>query len=156
MRKYFVLPIAFLSSFAFSAEWSYVSSGSNGDDFYVDRSYYKYDLKSKTVDMWVKSEKTSLFDKNKRYTSSKALNRYSCTGKSSKSLAYAAYNDNGSVLNQTSTPESDFKIIFPDTINESLWEVACKSNGKGLFLPQQQRMKALTRQDMEKLGISVE
>lgn len=134
-----------------AADWFYVTTGAN-EDFYIDRSYYKYNSQDKTVDVWTRTDKESSANKGERRTTSKTLTRYSCSNKSSRQLADASYLEDGSVLRQTSTPQSKFDMIFPDTVGENIWEVSCKTQGKGFKFPDY-RPKLLTKDEIESLGI---
>lgn len=109
----------------------YVTSSSNGDTYYVDESFFKYDSKNQTMDVWDKSEKKKTLSDD-TYTSSKSLTRYSCSDKSLKILAIVEYNFDGTVRNSSTTPSKNFSLIFPETISEAFWHVACDNKGKGL------------------------
>lgn len=125
-----------ISSFCFGTDWIYVGSSST-ESFWVDRSYYHYHSKTNTVDVWSKSVKKKIND-DEFYTDSKSLDRYTCTGKSMKNLAYVEYFEGGAVSKTITTPSRDFSIIFPDSIAEGIWEVACKSKGKGFIFTKSQ------------------
>lgn len=117
------------SGFSFGADWVYITS-SKSETFYIDKAFYNYNARNKTIDVWSKSVKNMGYG-NEPYTSSKSLKKYSCSNKSSKYLAYVEYYENGSVLRSISTPNKNFSVIFPDTIEEAIWKAACSSNGKG-------------------------
>lgn len=135
MRKYIALLATLISTSAFSADWVYaVSSGT--ESFWIDKSFYKFDTKSKTVDVWSKSIKKNL--SNEFYTGSKSLIRYSCLDKTSKILAHVEYRSDGSVSSSKTSPETKFSLIFPDSIAEGMWSIACSSKGKGFTFSKMQ------------------
>lgn len=135
------------SSACFGADWKYVTEG-GGMSFYLDKSFYKYDASSKTVDVWTKTTKKKLFEES-YYTSSKTLTKYSCANKESKLLANIEYDTNGNVLNSNTKPNSRFELIFPDSVGETIWETACQSKGKGFIFPKYEHEYV----DLEKVGI---
>ncbi|WP_335955265.1 surface-adhesin E family protein [Acinetobacter guillouiae] len=124
------------SSLSFGADWVYVNS-SNSESFWVDKGFYKYNVKNNTVDVWNKAIKKKS-NSNDFYTSSKSLERYSCMDKSSKNLAYVEYKESGEVSKSYSTPSKSFSVIFPDSIAEGIWEVACSSKGRGFRFSKKQ------------------
>ncbi|WP_180122976.1 surface-adhesin E family protein [Acinetobacter sp. YH12086] len=158
--KKLILTFGLLASgFSFGADWVYVISAKSGDQFFLDADYYKYNFKNQTTDVWVRSDsKTGLGEKlaevlntqptERMYTNSKALVRFACESGMSKTLAITKYDSNGVVLKSTSKADADFSLVFPDSIDEALLEVACKSRGKGLALPKYKPEFV----DLEKLG----
>lgn len=146
MKKILLMCGLLTSSFSFGASWTYVTS-SNAESFWIDKAFYKYDPKSNTVDVWSRSDKSKA--NNEVYTSSKSLERYSCGGKKSKNLAYAKYNENGEVIKSITKPESEFSIIFPDTIAEAIWSVACSTKGKGFKFTKRQ-LETVSLLDLER------
>lgn len=137
MKKLILVCGLLASGFSFGADWGYVVSGNN-QDFYIDKSFYKYDPNTKTIDVWSKATKKKNFQ-DQYYTQSKTLIKYSCVDKTSKTLANVEHNENGGVLSQMTKPNNSFSPIFPDSIDESLWHVACDLKGKGLKFPALQR-----------------
>lgn len=129
MKKLILICGLLASGLGFGADWTYVISAQD-ESFWVDKSFYKYDGSAKTVDVWSKSIKKKLYG-NDFYTNSKTLYRFSCPLKKVKILAYIEYKEDGNTLHSTTEPEPNFNIIFPDSIGEGIWEVACKTNGKG-------------------------
>lgn len=136
MKKLILICGLLVSGFSSGADWTYATSTGN-ESFWVDKSFYKYDGNAKTVDVWSKSIKKKLYS-NDFYTSSKTLYRFSCPLKKVKQLAYVEYKEDGDTLKSTTKPEPNFNIIFPDSIGEGIWEVACKTNGKGFKFTKQQ------------------
>ena len=134
MKKLILICGLLASGFSFGANWTYVTS-SNLESFYIDKDFYKYDVKNKTVDVWSKSEKKKIY-LDEFYTSSKSLSRYSCINKQAKTLAYINYNEEGIAIKSSTKPEGEFSLIFPDSIGEGMWEVACRSKGKGFVFPE--------------------
>lgn len=146
MNKKILICSLLISTVSFGADWVYVTTGAS-ESFYVDRSFYKYDVKNKTVDVWSKTVKKKLYGDG-FYTSSKSLDRYSCSNKETKGLAYVQYHDDGNVLKSTTVSDRNFSIIFPDSIAESIWNVACVTNGKGFkFTKNQLEIKSIIDMD---------
>ncbi len=113
----------------FAANWGFVTSSTN-ESFYVDKDYYHYDAKNNTVDIWSKSVGKKSDDSG-FYTSSKSLDKYYCSMKKFKNLAFVEYSSLGNVTKSRDTPASNINLIFPETIAEGIWKVACSSKGKG-------------------------
>ncbi|WP_336948626.1 surface-adhesin E family protein [Acinetobacter junii] len=147
MKSLIALSCLFFSTMCFSADWGYAAS-SNDTSYWIDREFYKYDGKSNNVDIWTKSV-TKKTEGSEFYTKTKSLNRYSCINKEYKNLAFIEYKEDGSVEFSSSKPDTTFSIIFPETVAEGLWEVACKSKGKGLRFNEYQK----SFEDMSKLYI---
>ena len=147
MKKLILICGLLASGFSFGAEWAYISSSSNGSDFFIDKDFYVFDEKNKTTDVWAKAEKKTGLSNN-TYVASKTLIRFSCTSKKQKYLAEITYDQFGSVLKSSDKPDINYQLIFPDTIAEELWAAACASKGKGLKLP---RIKIATKEDLEGL-----
>ena len=147
MKKIILICGMLASGFCFGANWTYVTS-SNLESFYVDKDFYKYDSKSNTVDVWSKSVKKKIY-LDEFYTNTKSLDRYSCGGKKSKTLASIKYNEDGEVLKSTTKPENDFSLIFPDSIGEGIWYVACGTKGKGFRFTKQQ-LETVSILDLER------
>lgn len=135
------------SSFSFGADWVYIVSG-GGHDFYIDKGFYKYDVRTKTADVWTKSMKKKSV-KDEHYTDSKSLIRYACSSKNSKVLANINYNEDGSSIKSSSTPNVSFSVIFPDTIDEDIWQASCESKGKG-FVFQKYKSGIIDLKELEK------
>ncbi|QNW99056.1 hypothetical protein IC797_05535 [Acinetobacter seifertii] len=134
------------SGFTYSAEWVLVAqSEDNESSYYVDKSYYKYDNKNKNSQIWVLTKNYKSTNSMEQYVSSKGLTLYDCKDKRYKNLASLAYRSDGSVLNSFNQPAKEFSVIFPDTVGEKYWEVACKSKGNGLFIPKQREFFSLKR-----------
>lgn len=130
MNKLIFLAVALgLSSYSFGAKWTYATSG-DLESFYVDRDFYKYNAKNNTVDVWTKSVKKKVYV-DEFYTRSKALYKYSCINKESKTLAFIEYDEQGQSLRSSTKPQGEFSLIFPDSIGEGIWSVACGTKGKG-------------------------
>lgn len=134
MKKIAFILGVIVPSLSHGADWVYVTSGDK-ESFYIDKSYYNFDSKSNTVEVWERSTKPKFENKNQEYTFSKSLAVYSCANKRVKQVAGVKYTETGSVLSSSSTPKAQFEIIFPETIGESLWKVACQTKGKGLKFP---------------------
>lgn len=130
MKRLILICGLLASGFSFGADWVYVTSGANSENFWIDKSFYKYDVKNSTVDVWVRSTKAKLYDEGS-YVTSKTLDRISCGAKKSKTLAFIKYNESGETIKSNSKPDSEFSLIFPDTIGESIWEASCKTKGRG-------------------------
>lgn len=130
MKRLILICGLLASGFSFGADWVYVTSSASSEAFWLDKSFYKYDAKNNTVDAWVRSTKGKLYGEG-AYVASKTLDRISCGAKKSKTLAFIKYNESGETIKSSTKPESEFSLIFPDTIGESVWDVACKSKGKG-------------------------
>ncbi|EHU1846328.1 surface-adhesin E family protein [Acinetobacter baumannii] len=143
MKKLILLLGFSVSNLCFAADWVYVAAG-GGQNFFIDKSFYKYDAANKTVDVWSKATQKKLND-DLYYTESKTLIRYLCPSKSSKNLATISYSESGSVIKSSTKPAPDFSIIFPDTIDETIWEVACSTRGKGfkLYKPETVDLKSV-------------
>ena len=134
------------SSFSFGADWVYITNG-GGHNFFIDKSFYKYDSSNKTVDVWTKTTKKKLFDES-YYTSSKTLTKYSCANKEAQILANIEYDANGSVLSSNTKPSSRFELIFPDSVGETIWNSSCSSKGKGFIFSKYEPEFV----DLEKIG----
>ncbi|MFX9828956.1 surface-adhesin E family protein [Acinetobacter baumannii] len=134
-----------LSNLCFGADWVYVTSGGN-QNFFIDQNYYKYDVTQKTVDVWSKVTQKKLMEDD-YYTKSKTLIRYLCPSKSSKNLATVTYDESGNVFKSSTKPAPGFSLIFPETVDEKIWEVACSTKGKGLKLYEPEKV------NLEKIGI---
>lgn len=125
-----------VSSLSFGADWVLVAQSDDSEsNYYIDKSYYKYDSKNMTSQIWVQTEKYKTHNSMEKYISSKGLTLYDCAGKRYKNLASISYRSDGFVLNTFNQPAKDFSVIFPDTVGESYWNAACKTKGKGLYLP---------------------
>jgi len=135
---------AVISSLSYGANWVYVTS-TGVESFFIDKDFYKYDRKNNTVDVWSKSITKKTLS-SEFYTNAKFLERFSCTDKKSKTLAIVIYHENGGVLRSNSQPEYNFSLIFPETIAEGLWKVACDSKGNG-FKFTKQRLELLSIMD---------
>lgn len=133
MKKLILIYGLLISGASFGADWAYVASGNN-QDFYVDKSFYKYDGSTRTIDVWSKATQKKISE-NEYYTRSKTLVRYSCSNKTSKILANIEYGEGGGSLRSSTKPEINFSLIFPDSIDEAIWHAACSSKGKGFILP---------------------
>ena len=132
MKKIILICGLLASSFSFGADWFYVVESSDADtDYYIDKSYYKYDSKTGVSEVWSKVNK---FRDLNEYTDSKTLSAYDCINKRGKTLAQVSYTYEG-YSNQTITKPTPYSVIFPDTVGEDLWVAACKTKGKGLYLP---------------------
>lgn len=131
MKNILFIFVFLISSLSYGAEWRYATSSTNGDDYYVDRSFFKYDSKNQTMDIWDKSERKKMLS-DEVFTVSKSLTRYSCSNKSIKTLAIVEYNQDGTVKNSSTTTSKNFSLIFPETVSETLWHIACDNKGKGL------------------------
>lgn len=132
MKKLLLVCSLIVPAFGFAAEWEFVTETSDHDtDHYIDKTYYKYNDKTNTAEIW--HQRRSFFGLEE-YIEAKTLSVYDCIGKKDRTLAQVTYTYTGDVK-QTITTPSPYTIIFPDTIGESLWEAACKTKGKGLYLP---------------------
>lgn len=132
MKKLILICGLLASGFSFGADWVYVVESSDADtDYYIDKSYYKYDSKTGVSEVWSKVNK---FRDLNEYTDSKTLSAYDCINKRGKTLAQVSYTYEG-YSNQTITKPTPYSVIFPDTVGEDLWVAACKTKGKGLYLP---------------------
>jgi hypothetical protein len=146
MKKLILITGLLASSFSFGADWVLVTQSDDSEsNHYIDKSYYKYDSKNMTSQIWVQTENYKTHDSMEKYVSSKGLTLYDCAGKRYKNLASISYSPNGLVLNSFNHPAKDFSIIFPDTVGESYWEAACKNKGKGLYLPVQREFINMKR-----------
>jgi hypothetical protein len=149
MKKLIFLVVALsLSGFSFGAKWTYTTSGSL-ESFYIDRDFYKYDAKNNTVDVWTKSVKKKVY-LDEFYTSSKALDRYSCADKKSKNLAFVEYDEQGGSLRSSTKPHGEFSLIFPDSIGEGIWSAACGTKGKGFKFTKSQ-LEIMPADDLSKM-----
>lgn len=127
-----------IPAFSFGADWVLVTQSDDSEsNHYIDKSYYKYDSKNMTSQIWTQTEKYKTPNSMEKYVSSKGLTLYDCVGKRYKNLASISYSSNGFILNNFNQPAKDFSVIFPDTVGESYWNAACKTKGKGLYLPPQ-------------------
>lgn len=131
MKKLILICGLLASGLSFGADWVHVGSDSTGLKFYIDYDYYNYSKTISTVDLWYKVNKES---NSKSYTSQKALTRYDCNNKKYKNLSVATYYPSGTVVDtyEHNPLASAYRMVFPDTIGEALWGVACDTPGKGL------------------------
>ncbi|AVZ03949.1 surface-adhesin E family protein [Acinetobacter baumannii] len=143
MKNLILILGIFFSNLCFGADWIYVTSGVN-QNFFLDKNFYKYDSSKNTVDVWTKVSQKKLMNDD-YYTKSKTLIRYLCPSKSSKDLASITYDESGHVLKSSTKPLPDFSIIFPETVDEKIWEVACSTKGKGfkLYAPETVDLKSV-------------
>lgn len=145
MKKLLLISGLLVSGFSFAADWVLVTQSNNSDtNHFIDRDYYKYNLKTRNVEVW-ELTKNYIGSGMEQYTSSKTLTLYDCVGKRQKTLGSVEYNSSGYALRSSSQPAKSFNIIFPDTVGESYWEAACKTKGKGLYLPLQRGFINLKR-----------
>lgn len=160
MEKLILICGVLASSFSFGADWVLVAQSDDSEsNHYIDKSYYKYDSKNMTSQIWVQTEKYKTHNSMEKYISSKGLTLYDCAGKRYKNLASISYRSDGFVLNTFNQPAKDFSVIFPDTVGESYWNAACKTKGKGLYLPPQREFinakrfqdNIATKEDLEEL-----
>lgn len=115
-----------VSNLSFGAAWMFVAESSDLDkDYYVDTESYKYNKENAKAILWYKR---NVFSGLKEYTDTKTLIEYDCNNKKERYLAQSRYDIDGNSLSQTNTPSTTMHII-PDTLGESLWEVACKTKG---------------------------
>lgn len=114
---------------ASAAEWVFATK-TKQENYYIDKSYYRYLKNGGLAEIWWKSEKIA----DEPYTTSKALIQYDCSGKKSRYLAFVDYNYDGSVKAGPKYLDKSFGIIYPDTVDEELWKIACTTKGKGLYL----------------------
>lgn len=135
MKKIILLSALMFSAHIYAAEWVFAAA-SKQDNFYVDKAYYKYNKSNGISELWWKSEKLI----EKPYTTSKGLTQYDCINKKSRSLAYVEYRYDGSVLPTAKTKDKNYGIIYPDTVDEELWKIACHAKGKGLYLKTQPKV----------------
>ncbi|WP_154650429.1 surface-adhesin E family protein [Acinetobacter tjernbergiae] len=139
MKKFILACGLIIPSISFGADWGYVVS-TDDTSYWIDKEFYKYDFKNNKVDIWVKSV-SKKSNEMKFYTKSKLLNRYSCINKEYRNIAYSEYTEDNKVTYSASVPEENIRVIFPETIAEELWKVACKTKGKGLkFTKYQQQI----------------
>lgn len=152
MRKLiFLAAVLSLSNFCFGADWVYVTESSDADtDYYIDKSYYKYDSKTGVSEVWYKVNK---FRGLSEYTDSKNLSAYDCINKKARTLAQANYTYEG-YSNKTTSKPTPYSVIFPDSVGEDLWLAACKTKGKGLYLPHKPNF--ISEKRMELIGLKPE
>ncbi|HAV4987987.1 TPA: hypothetical protein JIZ13_01340 [Acinetobacter nosocomialis] len=129
MKKIILFSALFISTSSFAADWVMVAA-SNKEDYYIDRSFYNYKKAGNTIDVWWKTINTQA---DNPYTSSKALVQYDCTNKKSKYLAYTEFYGSGDPINTNSKVNNSFKFIYPDSVDEAIWNVSCKTKGGGFY-----------------------
>lgn len=130
MKKLILICGLLASGFSFGADWVYVTNSKDGSRYYVDYDYYKYDKTLNTSELWYKAEEVS---NGNPYTERKALTKYNCKHKEYKDLSIATYFPSGSIKNTySSNYYSEYRTIFPDTVGEDLYSVACGTPNKGL------------------------
>ena len=119
------------SGASFGANWIYIGSDSTDSKFYIDYDYYKYSKTINTVDLWYRVDSES---NGKSYTSQKTLTRYDCNNKKYKDLSRVNYFSSGIVSDtyEHHPSLSEYRVVFPDTMGEVLWGVACGTPSKGL------------------------
>ncbi|MFJ1518455.1 surface-adhesin E family protein [Acinetobacter sp. ABJ_C1_1] len=132
MNKILIFFVVFISSYTTAADWVFATK-TKQENFYVDRTYYKYQKKDGLAEIWWKSEKRI----DEPYTTSKALIQYDCLRKKSRYQAYVDYNYDGSVKSEPKYLDKTFGIVYPDTVDEELWKIACNTKGNGLDLKYQ-------------------
>ncbi|MCM1964198.1 hypothetical protein NCY62_13735 [Acinetobacter pittii] len=130
MRRIVLVCGLLASGFAYSADWVYVTKSKDGEKYYVDYDYYKYDKKSNNSELWYKVEG---INNGNSYTERKVLTKYSCNSKLYKDLSIATYFPSGMVKDTySSNYYSEYRTVFPDTVGEELYKVACDTPEKGL------------------------
>lgn len=154
MKKLIFISGLLVSGFSSGADWVLVTQSDDLESsHYIDKSYYKYDSKNMTSQIWVQTQDYKKYNSMEKYVSSKGLTLYDCASKRYKNLASISYRSDGFVLNTFNQPAKDFSVIFPDTVGESYWNAACKTKGKGLYLPHkpnfisEKRMKLIGLKD---------
>ena len=71
MKRLILICGLLASSFSFGADWVFVTETSDADeDYYVDKSYYKYNSKTGVSEVWYKQ---SRFEGLQEYIASKTL-----------------------------------------------------------------------------------
>ncbi|WP_326519018.1 surface-adhesin E family protein [Acinetobacter sp. CAAS 2-6] len=153
MKKILLICGLLTSGFSFGADWVFITESADADaDYYIDKSHYKYNSKTGEVEVWYKRNQ---FEGLNEYTESKTLNIFDCINKREKTIALVSYTYTGQ-SNQIITKPTPYSVVFPDTIGEDLWIAACKTKGKGLYLPykpnfiSEKRMKLLGIEDGKK------
>lgn len=130
MKRLILICGLLASSFSFGADWVFVTSSQNNSKYYIDYDYYKYDKTLNTSELWYKVEDVGV---SKPYTERKVLTKYNCKDKESKDLSIVTYFPTGNVKDTySSNYYSEYKTIFPDTVGEDLYNVACSTPNKGL------------------------
>lgn len=154
MKKLILMCSLLASSFTFGADWKYAAMGAQDDRaIYVDSSQYNYDMKNNSIKVWFKTDSYEDTNSKKTYTRSKNLFQFSCNDQKLKLLAYVNYDNKGNVVSSSQLDSKDIKyrMVIPDTIGESLWNVACISKGKGFRYPKYQTGERLTKEEMERI-----
>jgi hypothetical protein len=130
MKKLILICGLLASGLSFGADWVFATSSKDGSSYYIDYDYYKYDKVLNTSDIWYKVEEIS---GGKSYTERKALTKYNCKYKEYKDLSIATYLPSGSTKDTySSNYYSEYRTVFPDTVGEDLYNVACGTPSKGL------------------------
>lgn len=118
-----------ISTTGFAADWVKVAA-SNKEDYYIDKSFYNYKKANSTIDVWWKTTNTQA---DTPFTSSKALVQYDCANKKSRYLTYTEFYGSGEPISTSSKVSNNFRFIYPDSVDEAIWEASCKTNGKGFY-----------------------
>lgn len=145
MDKIIFLSVFFLSTSVLAADWVKVAA-SNKEDYYIDKSFYSYKKSSKTIDVWWK---TTNIQAEQPFTSSKALVQYDCVNKKSRYIAYTEFYGSGDPVNSNEKVSHNFRFIYPDSIDEAIWEASCKTNGGGFYFKVDDMDKERTRKIVE-------
>ena len=153
MKKIILICGLLASSFSFGADWKFAAAGSDAGGLYVDNSFYQYDHKKHIVDAWFKSESYVSEAGNEKYVKSKYLFRLSCSDKKYALVSHILYDKKGGVIESNSIPVEKLKLdyIVPDSVGESMWEVACSTKGQGFKLPKWSLGERLSKEETQRL-----
>ncbi|HSD35919.1 MAG TPA: surface-adhesin E family protein [Rhodocyclaceae bacterium] len=134
-KQILLLVGSLLACQAHAANWALVDSNSESKIFLDTESVRRNGSK---VKVWIKwSHSAPVAAKNtypeKQYQSSKSLDIYDCSDRSSASIQFILYADadGGEVVKSDSIPErlASFREVVPDSIGEAILEAACKRSG---------------------------
>lgn len=155
MKKILLGVLLAVSSSLMAADWKFAAPSPDGGDIYVDATYYNYKGQTNIVDAWFKTDEFISPESEDMYTKSKNLWRFSCLDREAVLLSFVTYDVKQKILESYTQPEKNPKmsVIVPDSVGESIWEVACTTKGKGFKLPKWRLGKRISAEEMKKLGL---
>jgi hypothetical protein len=131
LKSIFILIFLLFNGIAFSQNWIYVGSATNGNKYYL-RSNNTSETGYKKV--WSKTVgKSFQYKKNgKTHTLlngySIDLHEYDCSGRKVKLLSYVYYNSKGTPVHSVTLQsyETEWWDVIPDSIGEMLLNKVCE------------------------------
>lgn len=138
IKLFLILLLASLSSIA-NAEWTNLGSGGNGKvTIYANiLSIRKVENKVKMWDIFDYKTEQILESSGRKYLSVKSLLEYDCVAETSLRIHSILSSGNmgaGEVIFAIDEPSNKSNPIVPDSLDETMWKVACDEKFRQSFL----------------------